>query len=101
LIFGIFAALSQLQIAPAIVNGLFYATPLAIAGSIIVSVGGGGIPTMRRYWEQASSSMETERSESQRRPTGRAPPGRGNEGRSQSAGLRNDESGYPVNLIRR
>lgn len=58
LIFGIFAALSQLQIAPAIVNGLFYAILLAIAGSIIVSVGGGGIPTMRRYWERASTSIE-------------------------------------------
>jgi hypothetical protein len=66
LIFGIFAALSQLQIAPAIVNGLFYAILLAIAGSIIVSVGGGGIPTMRRYWEQASSSMETKTQEVRR-----------------------------------
>jgi hypothetical protein len=59
LIFGIFAALSQLQIAPAIVNGLFYAILVAVAGAFIVAVGGGGIRTMQRYWERASSSVET------------------------------------------
>jgi len=58
MVVGVFAALNQLQIAPAIVNGLFYAILAIIVGSAIVAVGGGGIQTMRRYWEQASSSVE-------------------------------------------
>jgi hypothetical protein len=55
---GIFAALDQLKIAPAIVNGLFYAILAIIVGSAIVAVGGGGIGTMRRYWERTSSKLE-------------------------------------------
>ena len=39
---GIFAALNQIHIAPAIVNGLFYTLLAAMAGSAIVAVGGGG-----------------------------------------------------------
>jgi hypothetical protein len=58
LIVGIFAALNQLQIAPEIVNGLFYAILIAIVGSTIVAVGGGGIRTMQRYWERTSASLE-------------------------------------------
>ena len=58
LVVGIFAALNQLEIAPEIVNGLFYAILAIIVGSAIVAVGGGGIQTMRRYWEQASSTVE-------------------------------------------
>jgi hypothetical protein len=58
LVVGIFAALNQLDIAPAIVNGLFYAILAIIVGSAIVAVGGGGIQTMRRYWERASTSVE-------------------------------------------
>jgi hypothetical protein len=63
LIFGIFAALNQLLIAPAIVNGLYYAILVAIVGAFIVAVGAGGIPTMRRYWERASSSVEMKSTE--------------------------------------
>jgi hypothetical protein len=63
LIFGIFAALNQLLIAPAIVNGLYYAILVAIVGAFIVAVGGAGIPTMRRYWERASSSVEMKSNE--------------------------------------
>jgi Conserved TM helix len=59
LIVGIFAALNQLEIAPAIVNGLFYAILAIIVGSAIVAIGGGGIQTMRRYWERASTSVES------------------------------------------
>jgi hypothetical protein len=59
LMLGIFAALDQLKIAPAIVNGLFYAILAIIVGSAIVAVGGGGIGTMRRYWERTSSKLET------------------------------------------
>lgn len=59
LLIGIFAALDQLQIAPAIVNGLYYAILAIIVGSAIVAVGGGGIQTMRRYWERTSQSLES------------------------------------------
>ena len=55
---GVFAALNQLRIAPAIVNGLFYALLAIIAGSAIVAVGGGGIATMQRYWERSASKLE-------------------------------------------
>jgi hypothetical protein len=58
LIFGIFAALNELLIAPAIVNGLYYAVLVAVVGAFIVAVGGGGIRTMQQYWERASSSVE-------------------------------------------
>ena len=58
LIVGIFAALNQLEIAPEIVNGLFYAILVMIVGSVIVAVGGGGIRTMQRYWERASGRLE-------------------------------------------
>jgi len=67
LIFGIFAALNQLLIAPAIVNGLYYAILVAIVGAFIVAVGGAGIPTMRRYWERASSSVEMKSNEIKRK----------------------------------
>jgi len=63
LIFGIFAALNQLLIAPAIVNGLYYAILVAIVGAFIVAVGGGGIRTMQRYWERASASVEMKSNE--------------------------------------
>ncbi len=58
LVVGIFAALNQLQIAPEIVNGLFYAMLLVVVGSAIVAIGGGGIRTMQRYWERASGRIE-------------------------------------------
>lgn len=58
LVIGVFAVLNQLQIAPEIVNGLFYAILAIIVGSAIVAVGGGGIRTMHRYWERASTSVE-------------------------------------------
>jgi Conserved TM helix len=67
LVFGVFAALNELLIAPAIVNGLYYAILVAIAGAFIVAVGGGGIRTMQRYWERASSSVETKTQEIKQR----------------------------------
>jgi hypothetical protein len=66
LIFGIFAALNELLIAPAIVNGLYYAILVAVVGAFIVAVGGGGIRTMQRYWERASASVETKTEEVKR-----------------------------------
>jgi hypothetical protein len=58
LVIGVFAALNELQIAPEIVNGLYYAILVTIAGSAIVAIGGGGIQTMRHYWERASTNVE-------------------------------------------
>jgi len=63
LIVGIFAALNQLKIAPAIVNGLYYAILAIIVGSAVVAIGGGGIKTMQRYWERASTSVEAKSTE--------------------------------------
>jgi hypothetical protein len=60
LVIGVFAALNQLQIAPGIVNGLFYAILAIIAGSAIVAIGGGGVMPMRRKWEQYLGRMEEE-----------------------------------------
>jgi hypothetical protein len=58
LVFAAFAALDQLQIAPRIVTGLWYAILAAVVGSVIVAVGGGGIRTMQRYWECTASRAE-------------------------------------------
>src|SRR2546426_1050773 len=44
---GIFSALNQLGIAPAIVNGLFYAMFAIVVGSAVIAIGGGGIVPMR------------------------------------------------------
>lgn len=59
-IVGITAALNQLHIAPAIVNGLFYAMLAAIVGVTIVAVGGGGIAPMRSRWERALNRIGEE-----------------------------------------
>ena len=58
LVVGIFAALDQLQVAPAIVTGLFYALLVMIVGSAVVAFGVGGIPIARRYLERWSGSVE-------------------------------------------
>jgi len=58
--FGLFAALSQLQIAPNIVEGLYYAILALIVGSGIVAIGGGGIAPMRAQWEKAMARAEEE-----------------------------------------
>jgi hypothetical protein len=60
LIVGVFAALNQLEIAPAILNGLFYAILAVIAGTAIVAIGGGGVIPMRRKWEQYLARLEQE-----------------------------------------
>jgi len=58
LVFAAFAALDQLQIAPRIVTGLWYALLAALVGSVVVAVGGGGIQTMQRYWDRAAGRAE-------------------------------------------
>ena len=55
-----FAALDQLEIAPNIVNGLFYAMLAIIVGSAVVAIGGGGIKTMQQYWDRAAQRAERE-----------------------------------------
>ena len=62
-VLGVFAALNQLEIAPEIVNGLFYAILAIIVGSAVVAVGGGCIQTMRRYWERAATKAGMKGSE--------------------------------------
>lgn len=57
---GLFAALDELQIAPAIVNGLFYAILAIVAGSAIVAIGGGGVIPMRQVWERSLARVEAE-----------------------------------------
>lgn len=58
---GAFAALNQLQIAPAIVNGLFYAVLAIIVGSSVIAIGGGGIQPMRARWESALARYDEEK----------------------------------------
>jgi Mechanosensitive ion channel, conserved TM helix len=58
LVFGAFAALDQLKIAPRIVTGLWYAVLAILVGSAVVSIGGGGIKPMQRYWERATARAE-------------------------------------------
>lgn len=57
---GVFAALNQLMVAPAIVNGLFYAMLAIIAGSAIVAIGGGGIGPMREVWQRAIDNVSAQ-----------------------------------------
>jgi hypothetical protein len=57
---AVFAALDQLNIAPAIVNGLFYALLAIVVGSAVIAIGLGGVDTMRRYWERAANRAESE-----------------------------------------
>ncbi len=59
LVVGLFAALDQLQVAPNIVNGLFYALLVMVVGSAVVAFGVGGIPIARRYLERWTSSAES------------------------------------------
>jgi hypothetical protein len=55
-----FAALNQLQIAPEIVNGLFYALLAIVVGASVVAFGGGGIPVARRYVERWAQRADEE-----------------------------------------
>ena len=57
---AIFAALDQLEIAPAIVTGLFYALLAIVVGVAVISIGVGGIPTMQGYWQRAADRAERE-----------------------------------------
>lgn len=67
---GIFAALNQLQIAPAIVTGLFYAVLAIIVGSAVIAIGGGGIGPMRSRWENALAKYDEEKPKMQQAASG-------------------------------
>jgi len=58
---GAFAALNQLEIAPEIVTGLFYAILAVVAGSAIIAIGGGGIMPMRDRWQRALTRYDAEK----------------------------------------
>ncbi|HVM07482.1 MAG TPA: hypothetical protein VM345_03380 [Acidimicrobiales bacterium] len=60
LVLGAFMALNQIEIAPEIVNALFYAILAVVVGSAIVAIGGGGIQPMRARWERAMQRWDEE-----------------------------------------
>ena len=39
-------------------TGLWYAILAIVVGSAVVAIGGGGIKTMQRYWERATTKAE-------------------------------------------
>lgn len=57
---GVFAALDQVGVAPAIVQGLFYAMLAIIVGSAVIAIGGGGIQPMRGVWERTMQKAQDE-----------------------------------------
>jgi hypothetical protein len=61
LVIGVFAALNELLIAPAIVTGLFYALLAIIVGSGIIAIGGGGIQPMRQRWMNVLDKYDEEK----------------------------------------
>lgn len=67
---GFFAALNQIQIAPQIVTGLFYAALALIVGVGVVAIGGSGISVLGPYWQRSLSRMEDESSTMKRASQG-------------------------------
>lgn len=57
---GVAAALNQIEVAPEIVNGLFYATLALVVGIGIVAIGGGGVQPMRERWQRALARVDEE-----------------------------------------
>lgn len=57
---GVFMALSQLAIAPAIINGLWFAMLALAVGVGIVAIGGGGIKPMEERWRRALDKADEE-----------------------------------------
>ena len=92
---GLFAALSQLEIATPIVNGLFYAALAIIVGSAVISIGGGGISPMRTQWEKALSKIEQEGPQMRREAqgSGQRIGQRSEERKEQVADVRDEEQG--------
>lgn len=61
-VIGAFAALDQLEIAPDIVNGLFYALLAIVVGSAVIAIGGAGVTEMRPYVRRALEKADSEAS---------------------------------------
>ena len=59
-VIGVSAALNQIEVAPEIVNGLFYAMLALLVGIGIVAIGGGGIQPMRERWQRALNRIDEE-----------------------------------------
>jgi hypothetical protein len=57
---GVAAALNQIEVAPEIVNGIFYAVLALLVGVGIVAIGGGGIAPMRERWQRWLMRMDQE-----------------------------------------
>lgn len=62
IVIGVFAALDQLEIAPAIVTGLFYAMLAIVVGSAVIAIGGAGVTEMRPYVRRALEKADAEAS---------------------------------------
>lgn len=61
IVVGVFAALDQLNIAPQIVTGLFYALLAIVVGVTVIAVGGGGIRAMQGRWENVLATYDEEK----------------------------------------
>jgi len=61
LVVGVFAALNQLEIAPEIVTGLFYAMLAIVVGTAVIAIGGGGVGPMRSRWENTLAKYDQEK----------------------------------------
>ena len=57
---AVFMALSQLEIAPAIVNGLFYGLVALVVGSGIIAIGFGGVQPMQQVWQSNLDKVREE-----------------------------------------
>lgn len=68
LVVVVFAALDQLEIAPDIVSGLFYAVLAIVVGSAVIAIGGGGIKPMQQRWERSLSRYDAEKAQMEQQP---------------------------------
>ncbi len=59
-IVGVFAALTQLNIAPEIVLGLYYAMLAIVVGVSVVAIGGSGVLALRPRWDTALNKLDQE-----------------------------------------
>jgi hypothetical protein len=57
---GVFAAMTQLNIAPEIVLGLYYAMLAIVVGVSVVAIGGSGIAALRPRWDSALNKIDQE-----------------------------------------
>ena len=69
---GVSAALNQIEVAPEIVNGLFYGVLALVVGIGIVAIGGGGVQPMRERWQRALARVDQEAPRLKREATGGA-----------------------------